>query len=166
MSLTKCLEEYILNKYILHPFKARVEHWTKNVHLSFPPKAGLRSCTDPSQSRQQKPEVLPWGVPKRMLTVQERCTWCCWVMIMAKGVRARPTSSSAWVRDTSVLRKMRSTTMPRSRTFRPTVSAYSLLQGQSGYYRKHATCLSTHVYNKMATINLQRRLLWKVLCDN
>lgn len=61
-----------------------------------------------------------------MLTVQDRWTWCCWVMMMAKGVRARPTSSSAWVSDTSVLRKIRSTTMPRSRTFRPTVSAYSL----------------------------------------
>lgn len=69
---------------------------------------------------------LPWGVPNKMLTVQDRWTWCCWVMIMAKGVRARPTSSSAWVRETSVLRKIRSTTMPKSRTFRPTVSAYSL----------------------------------------
>ena len=64
-----------------------------------------------------------------MLTVQERCTWCCWVMMMAKGVRARPTSSRACVRDTSVFRKMRSTTMPRSRTFLPTVSAYSLQLG-------------------------------------
>lgn len=61
-----------------------------------------------------------------MLTVQDRWTWCCWVMMMAKGVRARPTSSSAWVSDTSVLRNIRSTTMPKSRTFRPTVSAYSL----------------------------------------
>lgn len=69
---------------------------------------------------------IPCGVPKRILTVQERCTWCCWVMIMAKGVRARLTSSRAWVNDTSVFRKMRSTTIPRSRTFLPTVSAYSL----------------------------------------
>lgn len=70
--------------------------------------------------------LLPCGVPNKMLTVQDRWTWCCWVIIMAKGVRARPTSSSAWVSETSVLRKIRSTTMPKSRTFRPTVSAYSL----------------------------------------
>ena len=61
-----------------------------------------------------------------MLTVQERCTWCCWVIMMANGVRALPTSSRAWVSDTSVLRKIRSTTIPKSRTLRPTVSAYSL----------------------------------------
>lgn len=71
-----------------------------------------------------------------MLTVQDRCTWCCWVMMMANGVRALPTSSRAWVSDTSVLRKIRSTTIPRSRTLRPTVSAYSLQlfpnQGQTG----------------------------------
>lgn len=61
-----------------------------------------------------------------MLTVQDRWTWCCWVMMMANGVRALPTSSRAWVSDTSVLRKIRSTTIPKSRTLRPTVSAYSL----------------------------------------
>lgn len=39
--------------------------------------------------------AVPWGVPYKILTVQERWTWCCWVMMMAKGVRDRPTSSSA-----------------------------------------------------------------------
>lgn len=80
-----------------------------------------------------------------MLTVQDRWTWCCCVIMMAKGVRARPTSSSAWVSDTSVLRNIRSTTMPKSRTFRPTVSAYSLqLFLKHKYTRRQTQAHRTH----------------------
>lgn len=73
-------------------------------------------------------------------------------MMMANGVRARPTSSSAWVRDTSVFRKIRSTTIPRSRTFRPTVSAYSLQLFLKQNRRAH-THTNTHtgtVWNETA----------------
>ena len=100
----------------------------KNIHFwpAVPPYfwGDLKWPHQPTGARYHL--ALPCGVPNKMLTVQDRWTWCCWVMMMAKGVRARPTSSSAWVSETSVLRKIRSTTMPRSRTFRPTVSAYSL----------------------------------------
>lgn len=106
---------------------------------------------------------LPCGVPNKMLTVQDRWTWCCWVMIMAKGVRARPTSSSAWVRETSVLRKIRSTTMPKSRTFRPTVSAYSLQLFQK------QKCTETRrdtgaVWNENAQLNIVLSSCKRALC--
>lgn len=78
-----------------------------------------------------RPYLVPCGVPNMMLTVQERWTWCCWVMTMAKGDPPLLTSSRACVSDISVLRKIRSTTMPRSRTFRPTDSAYSLAQSKA-----------------------------------
>lgn len=96
-------------------------------------------CSEPTN----RLGLLPWGVPNKILTVQDRWTWCCWVMMIAKGVRARPTSSSAWVSDTSVLRKIRSTTMPKSRTFRPTVSAYSL---QLFFKQKYTE--QTHAHTK------------------
>lgn len=98
-------------------------------HLSHPPKPtshkqGTESlCWGLSLGTWTTWASVPCGVPNMMLTVHERWIWCCWVMTMAKGDPPRLTSSSACDSDTSVLRKIRSTTMPRSRTFRPTDSA-------------------------------------------
>lgn len=99
-------------------------------------------------------------MPNRILTVQERCTWCCWVMMMAKGVRARPTSSSAWVKDTSVLRKIKSTTIPKSRTFRPTVSAYSLQLVLKHKYRSRHRHRSSMKWKHSMYFEYLERCFW------
>ena len=123
--------------------------------------------SDPNNQGAHYHLVLPCGVPNKMLTVQDRWTWCCWVMMMAKGVRARPTSSSAWVSETSVLRKIRSTTMPRSRTFRPTVSAYSLQlflkQTRAGRH-KHTHRSNMKWKHPIYWSNIYKRHLRSMIC--